>query len=117
SFLPDLLSPCNYVKVRVVTNQPAISYCINYSCVPVNGNIVEFNFPRGSTLKFDVGNSSGTFITRTIQTPPPIETASDKIRLAIYNSPNGGSVNVIHPATNLLTYEFSLDNENWQTSN
>src|SRR5690606_6781190 len=105
------------IKVRVVTNQPVSNYCVNYACLQINSNIIEFWHYRGSTFRLDLTNYIGTHISTNIQTPPPLETATDKIRLAIFNGVSGGSVNVIHPYTTMLTYEFSLDNENWQTSN
>jgi len=116
-FLPSSLAPCDFVKVRVVTNQTAISYCINYSCVPHNSNIIEFNYPRGSSFKFDAGNSLGKLVTKTIQTPPPIDTLSDSIRVVVLQGTIGATATVIYPYTDLLVYQFSLDNLNWQTSN
>ena len=116
-FLTSLLSPCDFVKVRVVTNQTAVSYCINNSCVPHSSSIIEFNYPRGSSFKFDAANSLGNSVTKTIQTPPPIDTASDRIRVVVIKSTSGATATVIYPYTDMLVYEFSLDNANWQTSN
>lgn len=116
-FLTSLLSPCDFVKVRVVTNQTAVSYCINNSCVPHSSSIIEFNYPRGSSFKFDAENVLGNSVTKTIQTPPPIDTASDRIRVVVIKSTSGATATVIYPYTDMLDYEFSLDNANWQTSN
>lgn len=116
-FLTSSLSPCDFVKVRVVTNQTAVSYCINNSCVPHSSSIIEFNYPRGSSFKFDAENVLGNSVTKTIQTPPPIDTASDRIRVVVIKSTSGATATVIYPYTDMLDYEFSLDNANWQTSN
>lgn len=116
-FLTSLLSPCDFVKVRVVTNQTAVSYCINNSCVPHSSSIIEFNYPRDSSFKFDAENVLGNSVTKTIQTPPPIDTASDRIRVVVIKSTSGATATVIYPYTDMLVYEFSLDNANWQTSN
>lgn len=117
TFLTSALAPCDFVKIRVVTSQASISYCINSSCVPHNSSIIEFNYPRGSSFKFDAANGLGKFVSKTIQTPPPIDTVSDRIRVVVLQSTTGATATVIYPYTDLLVYQFSLDNINWQTSN
>lgn len=112
-FLEDNINPCERIKVRVVTNQPVANYCVNQTCWQLNSNIIEFWYYRGSTFRLDLTNYIGTHISTNIQTPPLL----GNISLQVLNSPNGGSVYIIHPYTNMLTYEFSLDNINWQTSN
>src|SRR5690606_21521474 len=116
-FQGSTVNPCGNIKVKVTTNQPTAQYCINGNCVQVNSPVFEFDYYRGANLLLESSNYVGAKLFSTIQTPPLIETSNDNIRLVVTNGTSGGSVNVIYPSTDLLIYEFSLDNVNWQTSN
>ncbi len=111
-------SPCSKVNVKITANQPIAQASINNGAwFPINSPIYDFEWFRGQTFNLRLTNYIGTQISRSITTPPLLETTSDNIRLVLINSLNGGSVTVIHPYTQALVYEFSLNNSVWQTSN
>lgn len=116
-FLPTGLNPCGNILIKITASQPVARYCVNNVCFEPNSPVVEFLYNRGLNLTIELTNYLGAKISRNIQTPPPLETASERIRLYISDDVNGGSVQVIHPYTTMLNYEFSLDDNNWQGSN
>ena len=117
-FLPTTSAPCSKVKVKITTNRPIAQASINNGAwFPINGPVYEFEWFRAQTFNIRLTDYTGALISRNVTTPPLIETPSDNIRLVLINSLNGGSVTVIHPYTQALVYEFSLNNSVWQTSN
>src|SRR5690554_2685880 len=93
-FSPTTNAQCNKVKVTIVTSQPVADYTINNQAwFPVNSNIIEFEWFRGNTFRIDFRNYIGTQINTNVQTPPLL----GNISLQVLNSPNGGSVYIIHP--------------------
>ncbi|WCM42410.1 hypothetical protein MG290_01700 [Flavobacterium sp. CBA20B-1] len=111
-------SPCSKVMVKVTANQPIAQASINHGAwIPINGPVYEFEWYRGFALNLRLTDYIGTQISRNITTPPLIETVNDSIKVVVNKGDNSSTATVIHPYTDMLIYEFSLDNENWQTSN
>lgn len=117
-FLTATSSPCSKAKVKITASQPIAQASINNGAwFPINSPIYEFEWFRGSVFNLRLTNYIGTQISRNITTPPPIDTASDNIRVVVLEGTTGATATVIYPYTDMLTYQFSLDNLNWQTSN
>lgn len=115
-FLPASTNQCENVKIRVTTNQPMTSYCVDHSCQTINSNVVEFERMRAVQYRFDAVKGS-LIDTRLIKTPSPITNLINSLSVSIINSELGATATVIAPFTYELELQYSLDNIVWQNSN
>ena len=116
NFTQAIVDKCSKVKVIVTTSHAMTSYCVNQLCNTINTNVLEFEYFRGASVLLNLKGPNGESIDKIIEMPPLIESVNDKIKVVVTNGINGATANVIYPYTDLLIYEFSLDNINWQQS-
>lgn len=112
-------NPCTHAKVLITTSQVASNY--KYGDVEVSGNTnnpIEIEFQREMAFIFQAWNNPDYKTTQTIETISLLN--PDLITVNVTPSPNGAIATITNqlptqPAN--LGIEYSLDNENWQTSN
>lgn len=110
-------NPCNNITVNVETSVLAtkiLQPIINNSNT---NNPLSFEVLRGSQYTLELEDSNGQKILQTFNSPGLLNASN--FSLQINNSPNGATVVVDNDslANTGLTFEYSLDNSVWQTSN
>ena len=105
-------NPCGQVVLRVTTNKNLTSICNDVICIMPNGMGGDIICNRGVTIPI-ICSTATNQVSRTITTPPLLDSISNPIRLEVLNTPNGASVSVHVPNAELLGVEYSLDNVNW----
>lgn len=112
-------NPCTHVKLLITTSQVASNY--KYGGVEVSGNTnnpIEIEFQREMAFIFQAWNNPDYKTSLTIETIGLLN--PDLIAVNVMPSPNGAIATITNqlptqPAN--LGIEYSLDNENWQSSN
>lgn len=109
------INKCGSIKVNVTTSVLATKIS---SPVVINNNInnpFSFDILRGQTIDLLVENANGKKASKSIVLPSLLNAADFSFQ--INSSPNGATV--IVNSTNLtgLSIQYSLNNQNWQSSN
>jgi len=115
-FLPASTNQCENVKIRITTNQPMTSYCVDQTCQTINSNVVEFERMRAVHYLFDAVKGS-LIDTRLIKTPSPITNLINSLSVNVINSELGATATINAPFAYELILQYSLDNVIWQNSN
>lgn len=110
---------CDYFKINLETNRQtySVQYSVNpnyYTTEVVNSSDFSIDVPRG-TKYYVLTSSDGEIINTSYPSIPAFS-----LDYNIQNQPTGGATVTFTatqtPGTN-LSYEYSLDNTNWQVSN
>lgn len=108
-------NPCTHVLVSVTTSELATSVL---SPIVIENNVdnpVVFEVIRGQTYNVAMTNEDGFLTGERFITPPFLSASNFNINIS--NSPNGSTASIINSGPTVLAVQYSLDNDEWQTSN
>ncbi|OIQ22210.1 MAG: hypothetical protein BM557_02200 [Flavobacterium sp. MedPE-SWcel] len=121
SFSEADINPCSNVKVTISTSElaPVVNQPVS---IPVNNsNPIIVEVLRNSSFNFQANNGNGQDIQKSYLTPPLLD--ENLFNVVVNNSPFGTTVIVNNTVNNgftneqSLSFQYSLDNINWQDSN
>lgn len=115
TFAEATTNPCQNVKVVVETNVDIENIITPVSGTAIGSNTYEFDFLRGQIFIILVEDVNG-FQNNSQENTPSLLIPSD-FNLQINPSPAGTTLVVSNSVAVGLDFEYTLDNETWQTSN
>lgn len=113
-------TPCTHVQIAVTTSELATIVESPVSINPNTDNPIVFEVLRGQSTTIGLKNASGFTILDLFRAPMILN--SSNFDFNILNSPNGATISIINNTPVFsnqisLEIEYSLNNEDWQTSN
>jgi hypothetical protein len=111
----EATNPCTHVQISVETSVLATLIQKPVVIEDNTENPFVFEVLRGQGYELEIYDDNGNVISDFFRAPPFL--SASNFQLNISNSPNGATASVVNSGPTVLQVEYSLDNDEWQTSN
>jgi hypothetical protein len=117
----EATNPCTHVRLNVTTSVLAVNVLSNFGNISANtNNPFYIDVLRASTVNLSVEDENGNIVLDTIRTPRNL--SASNFVTTVSNSPNGATLSIQDNTPTFsdvtpLEIEYSLDNDEWQSSN
>lgn len=115
TIVSEASNPCTHVQISVETSVLATSIQSPVVVEDNTDNPFVFEVLRGQGYNLTMTDEDGNTISDIFRAPPFLSASNFETNIS--NSPNGSTISITNNGPTVLAVQYSLDNDEWQTSN